>query len=47
MTETADKEVIVPLVETKVSMVPLVAVRRETKRDEPVAFVNRTFWRLL
>ncbi len=47
VTETADKEVIVPLVETKVSMVPLVAVRRETKRDEPVAFKNETFWRLL
>jgi hypothetical protein len=31
----------------KVSIVPLVAVRSETKRDEPVAFKNETFWRLL
>jgi hypothetical protein len=47
VTEIAESDVIVPLVDTSVSIVPLVAVRSETNKEAPVAFVNRTFWRLL
>jgi hypothetical protein len=46
VTEIAESDVIVPLVDTSVSIVPLVAVRSETNKEAPVAFVNRTFWRL-
>ena len=46
VTEIAESDVIVPLVDTSVSIVPLVAVRSETNKEVPVAFVNRTFWRL-